>query len=68
MNVADTSKEADSGDFAVKTSFTNDTLSFVPSAQKFCELSIFNEMFSFKPACVFCRRLSCQTVPDILKR
>lgn len=68
MSVADTSKEADSRDFAVKTSFTNNTLSFVPPAQKFCELSIFNEVLSFKPACVFCRGLSCQIVPEILKR
>lgn len=68
MNVVDISKEADSGDFAVKTSFMNNTLSFVPSPQKFCELSIFSELLSFEPAYVFCRGLSCQTEPDILKR
>lgn len=68
MNVADLSKEADSGDLAVKTSFTNNTLSFMPSAQKFGELSIFNEVFPFKPACVFCRGISCQTEADLLKR
>lgn len=43
MNVADISKEADSGDFAVKTSFTNYTLSFVPSDQSFV-----NSAFSVK--------------------
>lgn len=43
MNVADISKEANSGDFAVKTSFTNNTLSFVPSTQNFV-----NSAFSVK--------------------
>lgn len=56
LDVADLSEEADSGDFAVKTSFTNNTLSFVPSAQKFCDLSIFNEVFPFKPAWVILQR------------
>lgn len=65
MNMADLSKAADSGDFAIKTSFANNSLSFVPSAQKFCELGIFKEVFPFKPACAFCRGLGCQTEPDI---
>lgn len=44
MNVTDLCEEDDSGDLAdKKTSFTNNILSFVPSAQKFCELSIFKK-------------------------
>lgn len=61
MNVTNLCEEADSGDLADKTSFTNNTLNFVSSAQKFCELSIFKEGFPFKSACIFCRDLSCQT-------
>lgn len=64
MNVTDVCEDTDSGDLADKTSFTNNTLSFVPSAQKFCGLSIFKEGFPFKPACVFHRDLSYQTEQD----
>lgn len=64
MNMTDLCEEEDSGDLADKTSFTNTSLSFVPPAQKFCKLSIFKERFPFKPACVFCRGLSCQTEQD----
>lgn len=51
-------EEFDSADLADKTSFINNTSSFVPFAQKFCKLSIFKE-FHFKSAWLVFRDLSC---------